>query len=43
MNNTRIVIYLVIALCAAITALYVLAKEPQPDWPINLIHLLFKH
>jgi len=39
----RLAFYVVIALVAIVLALYVLAREPHPDWPINLIHLLFKH
>jgi len=28
---------------AMATAWYVLAKDPPPGWPINLIHLLSRH
>ena len=40
MKTTRLAIYLLIALIVAVIAYYVLAKEPLPGWPINLIHLL---
>ena len=40
MKTTRLAIYLLIAIIVAVIAYYVLAKEPLPGWPINLIHLL---
>lgn len=43
MKPVRIALYVVIALLATMTALYVLAREPHPDWPINLIYLLIRH
>lgn len=43
MNTSRMVLYLVLALIAALIAYYLLVKEPHPDWPINLIHLLTRH
>ncbi|ADI85444.1 hypothetical protein [Geobacter sulfurreducens] len=43
MKTARIALYVLIALIAIMAALYVLTLEPHPDWPINLIHLLFKH
>jgi len=43
MKPSRLALYIAIALFALSLAFYVLAKEPPPGWPINLIHLLFKH
>ena len=43
MKPSRIALYTVIALTAAAIAYVVLAREPHPDWPINLIHLLGQH
>lgn len=43
MKPARIALYVLIALLAVMAALYVLTREPHPNWPINLIHLLFKH
>lgn len=42
MKPFRIALYTLIALIATAIAWYVLAKEPPPGWPINLIHLLSK-
>jgi hypothetical protein len=36
-------IYLLSAVLAALILFIYLAKEPLPDWPINLIHLLTRH
>jgi hypothetical protein len=36
-------VYIIIALLAAGTAIWHLAQEPSPGWPINLIYLLLKH
>ena len=43
MKTSRMIIYWTIAILTIFTALYFLAKEPSPDWPINLIHLLTKY
>ncbi len=43
MKPSRMALYFVIALLVVIIAYVVLVKEPPPDWPINLIHLLFRH
>jgi hypothetical protein len=43
MKPFRVAIYVFIALVAMVFFYYVLSKEPLPDWPINLIHLLAKH
>lgn len=43
MKPSRIAFYAVIAIIATMIAYLVLAKEPPPGWPINLIHLLAKH
>lgn len=43
MSPSRLRMYLCIAIVAAGIALYLLAQEPDPVWPINLIHLLFQH
>lgn len=40
---SRIAIYLAIAAVAAVLAYYYLVREPHPDWPINPVHLLFRH
>jgi len=40
MKTSRLVVYWVIAIFTILAALYILAQEPPPDWPINLIHLL---
>lgn len=43
MKTSRMTLYLFIALIAVIISYYVLANEPHPDWPINLIHLITRH
>lgn len=43
MNPSRMAFYILIALIAVIIAYTFLVKEPPPGWPINLIHLLFRH
>lgn len=43
MKPFRMALYAVIALIVLVIAYYLLAREPHPEWPINLIHLLFKH
>jgi len=40
---SRMAVYIIIALLAAGTAIWHLAQEPSPGWPINLIYLLLKH
>ncbi len=43
MKPVRIALYVFIALLAVMAALYVLTREPHPNWPINLIYLLLRH
>lgn len=43
MKPARLAFYIVLALLAIAVAFYVLAKDPPPGWPINLIHLLTRH
>lgn len=43
MKPSRLAFYIALALLSLALAFYLLAKEPQPGWPINLIHLLFKY
>ena len=43
MERSRIVFYTVIALIVVLIAYQVLVKEPAPEWPTNLIHLLVRH
>ena len=43
MKPTRLVFYIALVLLAIAVAFSLLAQEPRPEWPINLIHLLFKH
>jgi hypothetical protein len=43
MKPARIALYILIAAVAVVFFYYFLSKEPLPDWPINLIHLLAKH
>lgn len=43
MKPSRMALYLFIAFITAVIAYYILVQEPSSDWPINLIHLLFKH
>ncbi len=43
MKTSRMTLYMLIALIAVIVFYYVLANEPHPEWPINLIHLLARH
>ena len=43
MKPSRMALYIVIALIVAAIAYTVLVKEPHPDWPINLFHLLAEH
>lgn len=38
----RLALYAVIAIAAFATALYVLLQGPEPGWPLNLLHVLFK-
>ena len=40
---SRLTLYLLIALAAAVLAYCILVAEPPPGWPINLIHLLARH
>lgn len=43
MKPSRLAFYIALALLSLAVAFFLLVKEPPPDWPINLIHLLFKH
>lgn len=43
MKPFRLAFYIALALLAIAAAFFILAKEPPPGWPINLIHLLFRH
>ncbi len=43
MKTSRMVMYWTIAILTALSAMYILAQEPPPDWPINLVHLLTKY
>jgi len=43
MKPTRLAFYILIAVIAVVFFYYFLSKEPLPDWPINLIHLLSRH
>lgn len=43
MKPSRLALYWAIALLILFAALYHLAQEPPPGWPINLIHLLTKY
>jgi hypothetical protein len=43
MKPVKLVFYLALALLSIAVAFYILAREPLPGWPINLIHLLFVH
>jgi hypothetical protein len=43
MKPSRLAFYIALAVSAIAVAFSLLAKEPSPDWPVNLIHLLFKH
>lgn len=43
MKPSRLAFYIALALFAIAAACSMLAKEPAPDWPVNLIHLLFNH
>jgi hypothetical protein len=40
---SSVALYAFIVLIAVLFFYYFLVKEPLPDWPINLIHLLSKH
>lgn len=42
MSNTRIAIYVVIALSTMLFVFYLLSQKPPEGWPINLIHLLIR-
>lgn len=43
MESSRMALYTFIALISMVVAYYILVREPPPDWPINLIHLLARH
>lgn len=38
----RLLLYSCIAIIAILLAIYALLQGPEPGFPINLIHLLFK-
>lgn len=40
MKPSRLAFYIILALTATAVVLYALAREPEPGWPINLVHLL---
>jgi len=42
-KKSKLLLYTLIALVAAILAYVVLVKEPSDYWPQNLIHLLVRH
>ena len=42
-SSVRMTIYLLSAVLAVLVFFIVLAKEPPPGWPINLVHLLTRH
>ena len=41
-RSGRMAFYLFLAAMALGLAIYVLAREPDPGFPINMIHLLFR-
>lgn len=43
METSRLCFYFVIALVVMTIFFFLLVKEPLPDWPINLVHLLCRH
>jgi len=43
MESSRLFFYMGIALIISAIAFYILFEEPSSDYPINLIHLLFRH
>lgn len=43
METSRLCFYFVIALVVMTLFFFLLVKEPLPDSPINLIHLLCRH
>ena len=43
MKPFRLAVYVFIAVVAVLILYAILVKEPLPEWPINLIHLLSKH
>ncbi|BCG47467.1 hypothetical protein GEOBRER4_n2301 [Citrifermentans bremense] len=43
MSRRRIALYLFIAFIALVIAYYNLVDEPQPEWPVNLVHFLMRH
>lgn len=43
MKPSRITLYTVISLIAVIISYAILVREPPPDWPTNLVHLLARH
>lgn len=42
-SRRRIALYLFIAFIALVIAYYNLVDEPQPEWPVNLVHFLMRH
>jgi hypothetical protein len=43
MKPAKLAFYIALALLAIAVAFYVLAKDPPPGWPINLVHLLTRY
>jgi len=43
METSRLCFYIVIALVIMTISFCLLVKEPLPDSPINLVHLLCRH
>ena len=43
MKTSRLAFYWTIALLVTSLALYWLAQEPPPGYPINLVHLMTKY
>lgn len=42
-SRSRITLYVFIAFIALVIAYYNLVDEPQPEWPVNLIHFICRH
>jgi len=42
-KKSKLLLYTLIAVIAAALISVILAEEPAPGWPQNLIHLLVRH
>jgi hypothetical protein len=42
-SRSRITLYVFIAFIVLVIAYYNLVDEPQPEWPVNLIHFISRH